>query len=180
MSGDRLSCRPYELSLLPAVRQRYTMKQVEPFNIVLVEPEIPPNTGSIARLCGATNSTLHLIHPLGFSTEDKHLKRAGLDYWHQVNIKHWDNLESFLRKQNELNLYFFTTKSKTSYTSATFCQGSYLVFGKETKGLPEEILKLYSDRSYTLPMPNKNIRSLNLAMTAGIVLYEAIRQCSTG
>ncbi len=152
------------------------MKQVEPFNVVLVEPEIPPNTGSIARLCGATNSTLHLIHPLGFSTEDKHLKRAGLDYWHHVNIKHWDNLESFLQEQNELNLYFFTTKSKRSYTSATFTRGSYLVFGKETKGLPEDILKLYSDRSYTLPMQNENIRSLNLAMTAGIVLYEAIRQ----
>ncbi len=152
------------------------MKPVEPFNVVLVEPEIPPNTGSIARLCGATNSTLHLIHPLGFSTEDKHLKRAGLDYWHHVNIKHWDNLESFLQEQNELNLYFFTTKSTRSYTSATFTQGSYLVFGKETKGLPENILELYSDRSYTLPMQNKNIRSLNLAMTAGIVLYEAIRQ----
>lgn len=154
------------------------MKQAEPFNIVLVEPEIPPNTGSIARLCGATDSTLHLVHPLGFSTADKHLKRAGLDYWNHVNIKHWDNFESFLLEQNELDLYFFTTKSKTSYTSAVFKKGSYLIFGKETKGLPEDILTHYSDRSYTLPMRNSNIRSLNLAMTAGIVLYEAIRQCS--
>lgn len=154
------------------------MKSNRPFNVVLVEPEIPPNTGSIARLCGATNSTLHLVHPLGFSTEDKHLKRAGLDYWHHVNIHHWENLESFLQAQDELNLYFFTTKSTVSYTSASYTPGSYFVFGKETKGLPEDLLNLYRDRSYTLPMQNKNIRSLNLAMTAGIVLYEAIRQCT--
>ena len=147
-------------------------------NIVLVEPEIPPNTGSIARLCGATNSVLHLIKPLGFSTEDKHLKRAGLDYWKYVDIVYWENFDSFLQAQKELQLFFFTTKTDQPYTSARFDEDSYLIFGKETKGLPEEILTLYHERCYTLPMPNTHIRSLNLAMTAGIVLYEALRQCS--
>lgn len=149
------------------------------FNIVLVEPEIPPNTGSIARLCGATNSVLHLIHPLGFSTDNRHLKRAGLDYWQHVEIHHWQSLEEFLVAQQEENLFFFTTKVSNTYTSARFKPGDYLIFGKETKGLPEETLHLYRDRCYTLPMNNPNIRSLNLAMTAGIVLYEALRQCST-
>ena len=146
------------------------------FNIVLVEPEIPPNTGSIARLCGATNTELHLVRPLGFSTDDKHLKRAGLDYWKHVTIRYWDNFDSFLAAQEELKLYFFTTKVKSNYTEANFKPGDYLIFGKETKGLPEDILRLYNDRCYTLPMPNPRIRSLNLAMTAGIVLYEALRQ----
>lgn len=149
-----------------------------PFNIVLVEPEIPPNTGSIARLCGATNSVLHLVRPLGFSTKDKYLKRAGLDYWKYVNIVYWDNFDSFLQAQKELQLFFFTTKSPRKYTSEQFKSGSYLIFGKETKGLPEDTLSLYHERCYTLPMPNPHIRSLNLAMTAGIVLYEALRQCS--
>ena len=150
----------------------------KPLNIVLVEPEIPPNTGSIARLCGATNSVLHLVHPLGFSTDDKHLKRAGLDYWQHVTIKHWPSFDDFLQEQKETNLYFFTTKTSTSYTKGQYQEGAYLIFGKETKGLPEDILDLYHDRCYTLPMANTNIRSLNLAMTAGIVLYEALRQVS--
>jgi len=152
------------------------MEALKSLNIVLVEPEIPPNTGSIARLCGATNSVLHLVHPLGFSTDDKHLKRAGLDYWQYVSIRHWQNLDEFLIAQREEDLFFFTTKVGRSYTEARYRPGSYLIFGKETKGLPEDILSLYSDKCFTLPMQNKNIRSLNLAMTAGIVLYEAIRQ----
>ncbi len=146
------------------------------FNIVLVEPEIPPNTGSIARLCGATDCHLHLVRPLGFSTDNKQLKRAGLDYWKYVSITYWDNFDSFLQEQDENKLFFFTTKVSASYTNARFEPGDFLVFGKETKGLPADILKLYSDRCYTLPMSNANIRSLNLAMTAGIVLYEALRQ----
>ena len=146
------------------------------FNIVLVEPQIPPNTGSIARLCGATNSTLHLVHPLGFSTEDKHLKRAGLDYWQHVEVIHWQNLEQFLRRVDETALKFFTTKTTRDYTEAVYQPGDFLVFGKETKGLSEEVRNLYHELCFTLPMENKNIRSLNLAMTAGIVLYEAIRQ----
>ena len=120
------------------------------FHIVLVEPEIPPNTGSIARLCGATDTVLHLVHPLGFNVDDKHLKRG--------------------------KLYFFTTKVERPYYETSFPPGSFLVFGKETKGLSEEIIALYRDRCYTIPMKNKNIRSLNLAMCAGIVLYEVMRQ----
>lgn len=154
------------------------MENKQPFNIVLVEPEIPPNTGSIARLCGATNSILHLVHPLGFSTDDKHLKRAGLDYWQHVNVRHWDSFDLFLQAQHELELYFFTTKVQRAYTSANYNPGCFFIYGKETKGLSEEILHLYQDRCYTLPMQNPHIRSLNLAMTAGIVLYEALRQCS--
>lgn len=146
------------------------------FNIVLVEPEIPPNTGSIARLCGATNSTLHLVHPLGFSTEDKHLKRAGLDYWKHVKLVHWKNLEQFLSSCDEDQLKFFTTKTTRSYTEARYRPGDYLIFGKETKGLSEDVLSLYHELCFTVPMENTNIRSLNLAMTAGIVLYESIRQ----
>ena len=145
-------------------------------HIVLVEPEIPPNTGSIARLCGATDSVLDLVHPLGFSIDNKHLKRAGLDYWPQVQINHWESLESFLKAQDEHSLYFFSTKSTCSYTTAQFKPGDKLIFGKETKGLPEDILHLYSDRCFTIPMSNPKIRSLNLAMAAGIVLYEALRQ----
>lgn len=145
-------------------------------HIVLVEPEIPPNTGSIARLCGATDTVLDLIHPLGFKIDDKHLKRAGLDYWPQVRINHWPDLETFLGQHDEDQLHFLTTKTSRSYTEARFQPGAALIFGKETKGLPEDILKLYSDRCYTIPMCNPNIRSLNLAMSAGIVLYEALRQ----
>ena len=147
-----------------------------PFNVVLVEPEIPPNTGSIARLCGATHTTLHLVHPLGFSTDDKHLKRAGLDYWQYVEIIHWDTLEQYLATQNERRLYFFTTKTKRPYTDVAYKPGDHLIFGRETRGLPEDILQNYNDRCYTLPMTNPHIRSLNLAMAAGIVLYEALRQ----
>ncbi len=154
--------------VIPALMKR--------FNIVLVEPQIPPNTGSIARLCGATNSTLHLVHPLGFSTEDKHLKRAGLDYWQHVEVIHWENLEQLLRRVDETALKFFTTKTTRDYTEAVYQPGDFLIFGKETKGLSEEVRNLYHELCFTLPMENKNIRSLNLAMTAGIVLYEAIRQ----
>ncbi|MCW5198968.1 tRNA (cytidine(34)-2'-O)-methyltransferase [Desulfobulbus sp. F4] len=146
------------------------------FNIVLVEPEIPPNTGSVARLCGATDSVLHLVHPLGFSIDDKHLKRAGLDYWPQVQIHHWPDLDAFLAAQDERRLFFFTTKTELPYWQAVFQPGDFLIFGRETKGLPEEILALHADRCYTIPMSNAQIRSLNLAMSAGIVLYEAMRQ----
>ena len=150
------------------------------FHIVLVEPEIPPNTGSIARLCGASGVVLHLVHPLGFSVDDKHLKRAGLDYWPYVEIKYWENLDAFLAATDERKLFLFTTKVERPYFEAIFSPGSYLVFGKETKGLPEETIALYKDRCYTIPMKDDRIRSLNLAMCAGIVLYEAIRQTQAG
>lgn len=147
-----------------------------PFNIVLVEPEIPPNTGTIARLCGATDSILHLVKPLGFSTDDKHLKRAGLDYWQFVQIVYWDNLDTFLQAQDENRLFFLSKKVSRRYTEAHFLPGDFLIFGKETKGISEEILSLYHDRCFSIPMSNPHIRSLNLAMAAGIVLFEALRQ----
>ena len=146
------------------------------FHIVLVEPEIPPNTGSIARLCGATDTVLHLVRPLGFSTDDRYLRRAGLDYWPFVEIVYWDNLDQFLAAADEDRLYFVSKKVKRIYTEVSYRRGDMLVFGKETKGLPEEILRLYSDRAVAIPMTNPNIRSLNLAMAAGIVLFEALRQ----
>ena len=148
------------------------------FNIVLVEPEIPPNTGSIARLCGATNTVLHLVKPLGFKTDDRYLKRAGLDYWPYVDIVYWENIDHFLQNNDEDRLYFVTKKVQRPYTAVRYRWGDYLVFGKETKGLPPEILRYYRDRCIAIPMQNPNIRSLNLAMAAGIVLYEAIRQTS--
>lgn len=149
-----------------------------PFHIVLVEPEIPPNTGSIARLCGATDTVLHLVRPLGFSTDDKQLKRAGLDYWEHVQIVYWENLEAFLAAQDERRLHFLSKKAGRRYTEVHYQPGDYLVFGKETKGLPEEILRLYTDRCASIPMTNPHIRSINLAMAAAVVLYEAIRQNS--
>lgn len=147
-----------------------------PFNIVLVEPEIPPNTGSIARLCGATDTTLHLVRPLGFSTDDRYLKRAGLDYWPYVNIIYWDNLTAFMTATPTERLFFLSKKTDKPYTEANFKGGDFLVFGKETKGLPADILNQYARQCYTIPMTNPHIRSLNLAMSAGIVLYEALRQ----
>jgi len=152
----------------------------EPFHIVLVEPEIPPNTGSIARLCGATDSVLHLVHPLGFSTDDRMLKRAGLDYWPYVKIVHWESLERFLEAQDERRLHFLTKKVSRRYTEVRFKPGDFLVLGKETKGLPQEIIELYHDRCCSIPMTNPNIRSINLAQAAAVVLYEAIRQQGDG
>lgn len=146
------------------------------FHIVLVEPEIPPNTGSIARLCGATDTTLHLIKPLGFSTDDRYLKRAGLDYWQFVAIRYWEGLADFLAGKEREKLHFLSTKANRAYTAVTFHPGDYLIFGKETKGLPPAIIGDYADRCLQIPMTNPNIRSLNLAMSAGIVLYEARRQ----
>lgn len=148
----------------------------KPYNIVLVEPEIPPNTGSIARLCGATDSILHLVKPLGFSTDDKHLKRAGLDYWQFVQIVYWDSFDAFLASHAAEKMFFLSKKVDRPYTEARFEPGDFLVFGKETKGLPQDILQRYPDRCYTIPMSNPNIRSINLGMAVSVVLYEAIRQ----
>ncbi|MDF1577933.1 MAG: tRNA (cytidine(34)-2'-O)-methyltransferase [Desulfurivibrionaceae bacterium] len=152
----------------------------KPFNIVLVEPEIPPNTGSVARLCGATDTILHLIKPLGFSTDDSRLKRAGLDYWKFVEIVYWESFEEFLAGAEIRTLHFLSKKAAKPYTESTFKAGDFLIFGKETKGLPNYILDSLPDRCFNIPMPNPNIRSLNLAMCCGIVLYEAIRQRQSG
>ena len=146
------------------------------FHIVLVEPEIPPNTGSIARLCGATDTTLHLVKPLGFSTDDRYLKRAGLDYWQFVTIQYWESLADFLEGKSRERLHFLSTKASRAYAQVSFQPGDYLIFGKETKGLPAAIIEEFQDRCLLIPMSNPHIRSLNLAMSAGIVLYEALRQ----
>ncbi|HEY5893245.1 MAG TPA: tRNA (cytidine(34)-2'-O)-methyltransferase [Chthoniobacterales bacterium] len=149
------------------------------FHVVLVEPEIPPNTGNIARLCLATGSTLHLIRPLGFSLEDKYLKRAGMDYWERVNVCLWDSLGDLQASATASAQWFYlTTKTRKPYFEAHFRTGDYLVFGRETKGLPESLLAAHPDECLTIPM-RPEARSLNLATAAGIVLYEAIRQTGT-
>lgn len=145
------------------------------FNVVLVEPEIPPNTGNVGRLCLATGSILHLIKPFGFSLEDKFLKRAGLDYWDEVKTRHWDSFDDLQRAQPADARYFFlTTKSQRPYHSVRFKPGDFLVFGRETKGLPEALLAANAEACLTIPM--RGTRSLNLATAVAIVLFEAIRQ----
>lgn len=149
------------------------------FHVVLVEPEIPPNTGNIARLCLATGSTLHLIRPLGFSLDDKYLKRAGMDYWERVDVRLWDSLGDLHASATVSAQWFYlTTKTRKPYFEAHFRAGDYLVFGRETKGLPESLLAAHPDECLTIPM-RPEARSLNLSTAAGIVLYEAIRQVTT-
>ncbi len=143
-------------------------------NVVLVEPEIPPNTGNVARLCGATCSTLHLVHPLGFRTDDKSLKRAGLDYWQHVNVIHHRDLETFLQDTQGESLLFFSTKGKAPYTKAPYTHGCYLVFGRETRGLPADLLKANPERTFQIPIWGM-VRSLNLSTSVGIVVYEAYK-----
>lgn len=149
------------------------------FNVVLVEPEIPPNTGNIGRLCLATQSTLHLVKPLGFSFADRELKRAGLDYWDQVDLKVWESLEALLEAIGQRDRHFFvTTKTKRVYWGVKFQSGDFLIFGRETKGLPESLLAAHAPDCITIPMAGA--RSLNLATAVAIVLYEAIRQQHLG
>jgi len=147
-----------------------------PFNIVLVEPEIPPNTGNIARLCAATGSILHLVGKLGFSIDDKHLKRAGLDYWEFVTLRQWPDLATLQASVPHGRFFYLSTKATRSYLEAGFRPGDFIVFGKETKGLPTEIIVANPDTAITIPMPSEKVRSLNLSTSAGIVLYEALRQ----
>jgi tRNA (cytidine/uridine-2'-O-)-methyltransferase len=144
------------------------------FNVVLVEPEIPPNTGNIGRLCLATGSTLHLIKPLGFSIDDRELKRAGLDYWKEVEVRLWDSFRDLRQTVVEARFFFLTTKSNRAYYDVAFRPGDFLVFGRETKGLPETLLAAHSEELLTIPM--RGTRSLNLATAVGIVLFEAMRQ----
>lgn len=159
------------------------------FNVVLVEPEIPPNTGNVGRLCLATKSTLHLVKPFGFTLDDKQLKRAGLDYWDEVDVKTWDSLGELQGavKTGDFNLtgltgqvsrtprmFFLTTKAQRPYYEVKFAPGDFLVFGRETKGLPEKLLAENAEDCLTIPM--HGTRSLNLATAVGIVLFEAVRQ----
>jgi tRNA (cytidine/uridine-2'-O-)-methyltransferase len=149
-------------------------------HVALIEPEIPPNTGNIARLCGATFTTLHLVGKLGFRTDDKAVKRAGLDYWDDVEIRYHINIEALYKALPECRFLYFTTKAQRLYTDFQYAPHDCLVFGRETRGLPEYLLKANWERCLTIPMPNPKIRSLNLATSVGIVLYEALRQTSGG
>ncbi len=145
-------------------------------NVVLYEPEIPPNTGSVARLCAATRTTLHLVEPLGFEIDDKHLKRAGLDYWPHVDLRVHGSWQEFTARHGGTRLRFFSKKATKSYASARFCEDDFLVFGPETRGLPESLLDANEADSYLIPMMNPAVRSLNLANAVSIVLYEGLRQ----
>lgn len=146
-------------------------------SIVLVTPEIPTNTGSIGRLCLATNSVLHLVDPLGFEINDSRVKRAGLDYWKHLQILRHKNLEDFFQSiPKKAPTVFFSTKAKSSVFEQRFREGSYLIFGCETKGLGEEVLSKFSEHTFRIPQYDSRVRSLNLANAASIVVYEAIRQ----
>lgn len=146
------------------------------FNIILVEPKIPQNTGNIGRLCVALDSTLHLIHPLGFNTTQKELKRAGLDYWQHLKVFEWESLESFWQKHKVDSKHFFlSTKARRIIFDAPLKNGAFLYFGREDAGLDSNILQMYEKQCYKLPMI-KGVRSINLATSVGAVLYEGIRQ----
>ena len=145
------------------------------FNIVLVEPEIPQNTGNIARTCAATGAKLHIVKPMGFEIDDKKLKRAGLDYWHLLGIKYYENIDEFFEKNKGGNFYFSTTKARNTYADVKFCNGDFILFGKETKGLPEQLLHDNKETCIRIPMISE-ARSLNLSNAVAIVVYEALRQ----
>jgi tRNA (cytidine/uridine-2'-O-)-methyltransferase len=145
-------------------------------HVVLVEPEIPPNTGSVARLCAATLTPLHLIEPLGFKIDDKHLKRAGLDYWEFVNLHVHKSWNDFIETATPKQLWYFSKRATKSYTATRYDHDDFLIFGPETRGLPQEILEANSDRALRIPMMGSGVRSLNLSNAVSIVLYEALRQ----
>ena len=145
-------------------------------NIVFYEPEIPFNTGAIARTCGLTQSRLHLIRPLGFSVDDSHLKRAGLDYWHLVDISYYDSYEELVEKYPDNNFYLASTKAKKKYTDVEYKDGDFIVFGPETRGLPEDLIFANYENAIRIPMLKDFGRSLNLSNSANIILFEALRQ----
>jgi tRNA (cytidine/uridine-2'-O-)-methyltransferase len=148
-------------------------------HIVLVHPQIPPNTGNVARLCVATGLKLHLIHPLGFSVDEPSVRRAGLDYWEHLHWEEHASWEEFEKKNTQARMHFFSKKVERPYTQAKFQKDDFLIFGSETKGLSEEILKKYPDQVWTIPMWGPT-RSLNLSTSVGIVAYEALRQVTDG
>ena len=144
-------------------------------NIVLLEPQIPQNTGNIARTCAATGASLHLIRPMGFEVDDKKLKRAGLDYWHQLDITYYDGIDDFKSKNPDAVIYYFSTKAQKKYTDVNYPDRVFLMFGREDAGLPEELLLANRENCVRLPMRD-NLRSLNLSNTAAIAVYEVLRQ----
>jgi tRNA (cytidine/uridine-2'-O-)-methyltransferase len=145
-------------------------------HVVLVQPEIPPNTGSIARLCAATLSPLHLIEPLGFKIDDKHLKRAGLDYWPLVDVRIHKSWDEFVASAPAKQLLYFSKRAVKSYTKAHYLENHYLVFGPETRGLPRDLLEANAEYCYRIPMAGAGVRSLNLSNAVSIVVYEGLRQ----
>ncbi len=147
-----------------------------PFHIVLIEPEIPPNTGNIGRLCAATGSWLHLVGPLGFSIDAKQVRRAGLDYWPQVKLRRWDSFEQLQQEFPEGRFWYTSKKAKKNYTQVQFAAGDFIVFGKETLGLPDEMIEAVGDQAIRIPIFSPAVRSLNLANAAAIILFEALRQ----
>ena len=146
------------------------------FHVALVEPEIPPNTGNIARMCGATYTPLHLVGKLGFRTDDKALRRAGLDYWREVDIRYHLNIEDLYAALPECRFFYLSTKGRRSYADFAYGRGDCFLFGSETRGLPEDLLKRNWEHTLRIPMSNPSVRSLNLASSVAIVLFEAIRQ----
>jgi tRNA (cytidine/uridine-2'-O-)-methyltransferase len=147
-----------------------------PLHLALVEPEIPPNAGNVARLCAATGCALHLIEPLGFRIDDRELKRAGLDYWDRVSVVVHPSLEAFLQVSAPAGRWFFSTRGTVRYADAPFTLGDVLIFGKETRGLPDELLARFSDRVLRLPMRARGVRSLNLSTAVGIAAYRALER----
>ncbi len=147
------------------------------FNVVLVHPQIPNNTGSIGRLCVNAGARLHLIKPIGFDISEKAVRRAGLDYWHKLDLVVWESLEEFMQRSgvDKGNIHLATTKVDTPYFQASFKKGDFLLFGSETQGLPKELIENYKQKAITIPM-TKEGRSLNLAVSCGIILYDALRQ----
>ena len=144
-------------------------------NIALIEPEIPQNTGNIARTCAAVGARLHLVKPLGFQIDDRKLKRAGLDYWNELDITYYEGLSEFLAVNADAPMFFFTTKAPRSYTDVSYPDGSFIVFGKETAGLPEKLLEANPEKCVRIPM-REHLRSLNLSNSAAIAVYEILRQ----
>jgi tRNA (cytidine/uridine-2'-O-)-methyltransferase len=145
-----------------------------PLHIVLVEPEIPPNTGNVARLCAATGCALHLVEPLGFSIDDRELKRAGLDYWHAIDVVLHPSLHAFLEHTAERARWFLSTRAQRPYATAPFALGDMLVFGRETQGLPQELIDRERDRALRIPMREGSVRSINLSTAVGVVTYAAL------
>lgn len=169
---------------MPALRPHPLTPPDPPLEVVLVNPEIPPNTGNVARLCACTGSRLHLVAPLGFSLGDKDLRRAGLDYWEGVHAQTWGSLEEMEAAQDwagegRSRIHLFSARAARTHVEAGFKPGDRLVFGRESRGLPEALLERYADRTVALPMvPDR--RSLNLSVSAAVAVYEALRQCTGG
>ena len=170
-----IACARSEIAFAKQRIEPYHLAYMEPINIVLHEPEIPQNTGNIARTCAAIGARLHLIKPLGFSLEDKYMKRAGLDYWDKLDVLVYESLDDFFSRNEGVLIYFYSKKAAHTYTGVPYPEGVYLMFGKETKGLPEELILANFDHSVRIPM-REGLRSLNLSNAVAVGAYEALRQ----